>query len=763
MPLSPTPSPNSNPTLSPKANPNLSPNLNPSPNPNQVAAWWLVDGWHEDGDDGDHDDEGGVRKWRQQQQGWDAVGGAVASGLHEAGRALEDWWDEAALKVSEGVASLGSGGGGDGWGTTTAMPLRVVARLRPGRPPLGRRSRRLLCEDGCVRVLGEVRAALPASFQFDAVLEEHATQREAYEHGAAQLLPRLLAGGRAAMLYVGQAGAGKTHTCFGSSAVLTNLHAASADEWGAAPRLAKQLFEALGEAAGAGGPLELRVSWLELCGTRLRDLLGDSSRELRLRESAARGTHVPELSLHVAESHDRVLALLQAGARNRRVAATRANLLSSRSHTFFCLHLRRRRQHKHDNGPPAATDACLTLVDLAAPPPPTALPIGIAPTDVGEIEASLGALSSVLAGLRASQAAGTPSLADPFRTHPLCRLMQPLLLGDCVCAASVNVSVAEADMPATLAALRLGALLRGLQTHIKPHSRILRRATAAAAAAGGWAGEGLAPMRTLALSAPAAAASRLREDIYIPFDEVHCQATADSIAAAARPRSRSSSPVAGAGGRVRARPGQRSPPKHHSRSQPAAWHYAPSVTLAEAAPSASFAPPPLLEYFPHASHASHAPHASHASPPRRSPPRVASRGHSFGSFGSFGSAAEHEDAWVAVGYAGSGGGGGGGCGAGRLSEGEEGYVGEEQRFAELRAQTAALQRKLSQDRVTYSTSPLGGAGAAPPGAYSSGDEGWDKHTGGLNAAVPDSATQWDHEYDYDWRTGEWGAPSRTFY
>ena len=692
------------------------------------------------------------------------MGGAVASGLHEAGRALEEWWDEAALKVSERVASFGSGGGGGEWGTTTAVPLRVVARLRPQRPPLGRRSRRLLCEDGCVRVLGEVRAALPASFQFDAVLEEHATQREAYEHGAAQLLPRLLAGGRAAMLYVGQAGAGKTHTCFGSSAVLTNLHAAPSDEWGAAPRLAKQLFEALGEAAGAGGPLELRVSWLELSGTRLRDLLGDSSRDLRLRESAARGAHVPELSLHVAESHDRVLALLQAGARNRRVAATRANLLSSRSHTFFCLHLRRRRHHKHDNGPPAATDACLTLVDLAAPPPPTALPAAArqtdAPTDVGEIEASLGALSSVLAGLRASQAAGSPSLADPFRAHPLCRLMQPLLLGDCVCAASVNVSVAEADMPATLAALRLGALLRGLQTHIKPHSRILRRATAAAAATGGWAGDAPAPMRTLALNAPAAVASRPREDIYIPFDEVHCHAAAESIAAAARPHSRSSSPVGGARARARghgrASSWQRSPTKHCSRSQPAAWHYAPSVTLAEVPPSAAFVSPPLLEYFPHASHASH---ASRTSPPRRSPPRVASRGNSFG-VRAEGEAAEHEDAWVAVGYMGSGGGSGGSGGAGRLPEAEEGYVSEQQRFAELRAETTALQRKLSQDRAT---SPLG-AGAGP-GAYSSGDEGWDKHTGGgINAFVPGSAaTQWDHEYDYDWRTGEWGEASRTFY
>ena len=88
-------------------------------------------------------------------------------------------------------------------------------------------------------------------------------------------------------------------------------------------------------------------------------------------------------------------------------------------------------------------------------------------------------------------------------------------------------------------------------------------------------------------------------------------------------------------------------------------------------------------------------------------------------------------------------------------------MGEEQRFAELRAETAALQRKLSQAReAAAATSPLAAAG---PGAYSSGDEGWDKHNGCLSDAVPGSATQWDYEYDYDWRTGEWGAPSRTFY
>ena len=200
---------------------------------------------------------------------------------------------------------------------------------------------------------------------------------------------------------------------------------------------------------------------------------------------------------------------------------------------------------------------------------------------------------------------------------------------------------------------------------------------------------------------------------------------------------------------MRANSGQRSPTKHRSRSQPTAWHYAPSVTLAEVPPSAAFVSPPLIEYLPHA------PHASRTSPRRRSPPRAASRG--FSRRGE-GEAAEYEDAWVAVGYTGSGGAHGGGGGAGRLPEAEESYVGEEQRFAELRAETAALQRRLSQERAAAAL----GAGAGP-GGYSSGDEGWDQHKGGLDAALPGGAIPWGHEYDYDWRTGEWGAPSRTVY
>ena len=193
--------------------------------------------------------------------------------------------------------------------------------------------------------------------------------------------------------------------------------------------------------------------------------------------------------------------------------------------------------------------------------------------------------------------------------------------------------------------------------------------------------------------------------------------------------------------------------------------------LAEVAPAAPFVSPPLLEYFPH------------ASPPRRSPARVATRGHAFGR------PAERDDAWVAVGYAGGGGGGGGG-GAWLLPEGEEGYQHVSEELAELRAQAAALQWDLSQE---VATPPLGAGGAVPlhgPAGHryggvggfpegltsacacasSSGDNSLDDfghcgndHRGELDSAMSGGTTPWDCEYDFDRRTGDWGAQTRRYY
>lgn len=83
-------------------------------------------------------------------------------------------------------------------------------------------------------------------------------------------------------------------------------------------------------------------------------------KSLRVRESAKNGPYVEGLkSLHVHELED-VVALLDTGNRNRRVAATSQNIHSSRSHAVLSLRLRCIR-HSED----ASFTSVLNLVDLA--------------------------------------------------------------------------------------------------------------------------------------------------------------------------------------------------------------------------------------------------------------------------------------------------------------------------------------------------------------------------------------------------------------
>ena len=75
-------------------------------------------------------------------------------------------------------------------------------------------------------IASEVQGATPASYQLDALLDEGASQEQAYELAARPLLANLLLGGDAALVGIGAAGTGKTHTLFGSPSVLGHLHAA---------------------------------------------------------------------------------------------------------------------------------------------------------------------------------------------------------------------------------------------------------------------------------------------------------------------------------------------------------------------------------------------------------------------------------------------------------------------------------------------------------------------------------------------------------
>ena len=488
-----------------------------------------------------------------------SINGSIRAVSSAATETVEDWMDAASVAVSESLTDFVTEGplasissavlstpARPDARTLMTQPIQVVVRLHPERAPLGRRSARLTCANGAIRVAGSVRGASPTMYQLDAVLEEGATQSVAYSYGVAHLVPRLLAGRRCAVLFVGPSAAGKSHTAFGSPAALEALAYSGErgdDAWGAAPRASREIFEALGESVGAAGPLELSVSWYEVRGEQIVDLLravdapttapmgerahgrragspgaqhgarrtgGTSGRgaappPLRIRETPAAGPHVKGVSRHVVERHDQVLALLALGSRRRARLAGPVNLHASAGTAFFSLYLRSKAALKRSSrDAPSATDPCLTIVDVAAesggtspaassrPPPsfssqrrgsPRRSPspgrgaplhshgAGVA-VESGRLllGPSHAALMECTEALLASQARGESSsaLGPTFRRHPVTRLLAPCLLGECTTAAVACCNVGDAELPATLAALRLAVMLRSSTTRVAP-------------------------------------------------------------------------------------------------------------------------------------------------------------------------------------------------------------------------------------------------------------------------------------------------------
>ena len=157
------------------------------------------------------------------------LGETVAEGVKLAGAALsemiEDLGDNLAAQADRlsGTLGLGVGAAGNshlGRGVeeeavrvVAAEAAAAAAGAAVGAAPRVARS--------SVQILGEVRAALPATFQLDALLEEHASQEQAYVHTVRPLLPRFLGGARCAVLFCGASGTGKTHSAFGTASVLS--------------------------------------------------------------------------------------------------------------------------------------------------------------------------------------------------------------------------------------------------------------------------------------------------------------------------------------------------------------------------------------------------------------------------------------------------------------------------------------------------------------------------------------------------------------
>lgn len=229
------------------------------------------------------------------------------------------------------------------------------------------------------------------------------------------------------------------------------------------------------------------MNYMEVYNEQVCDLLDVSNKNLPLREDPERGVvKVAGLSEHKVNNYDEVLELLMKGQVNRKTEATKANIVSSRSHAilqFTLVHTRR--------GPGATnitSEAKLSLIDLAGSERASATQnTGARLQEGANINKSLLALANCINALSERATSSAASFSSPrkvkktnvkYRDSKLTHLLKGSLEGNCNLIMIANVNPADSSYDESYRTLQYANRAKNLK--VKPGMREIGAATPAA-------------------------------------------------------------------------------------------------------------------------------------------------------------------------------------------------------------------------------------------------------------------------------------------
>lgn len=273
-------------------------------------------------------------------------------------------------------------------------------------------------------------------FDFEDIIDSSSgscDQVRVFEALGEQVVQSVLDGFHTCVFSLGQTGTGKTYTLLGTP-----------EEPGLLPRLVNHLL--MQKQRG-------HLSCLELHMDRVRDLLSCSGVEQPVPEIRCiphRGVYVSNMNDVPVVDAEAALKLIHMASRNRVVARTCMNSVSSRGHSVYQLRLE--------------SGARLCVVDLAGRESERNTHCrGQSLAELGYINKSLFHLTNVIQALAATHRSRSPSARVPFRDSKL-----TLLLSEYLQSARtflmVTVSPAASSIDETLTTLRLAQAVRQITT-----------------------------------------------------------------------------------------------------------------------------------------------------------------------------------------------------------------------------------------------------------------------------------------------------------
>lgn len=283
-----------------------------------------------------------------------------------------------------------------------------------------------------------------------------AGQDTVYKDIGHNVLENAFAGYNYTLLAYGQTGSGKSYSMTGPAA-----------DPGIIPRACTDLYKRIdalkADPEMSGTEFQTTVSFLEIYNEKLKDLLATkASKELKIRQDPKTGVFVQNLSYHAVSSEAEIQKLLEAGDKNRAVAATNMNATSSRSHSVFTITLKQLTPQLNEKGEEVgryALSSTINLIDLAGSERAASTGAVAGSDRFAEgvnINKSLTTLGMVIESLAFNSSAAGKSKPRfvPYRDSQLTHLLQNALGGNSMTCMVAAISPASVNYDETLSTLR---------------------------------------------------------------------------------------------------------------------------------------------------------------------------------------------------------------------------------------------------------------------------------------------------------------------
>ncbi|KAJ0069810.1 hypothetical protein NL108_014744 [Boleophthalmus pectinirostris] len=275
------------------------------------------------------------------------------------------------------------------------------------------------------------------SSKTEACLDSTDQQEEEVFAGTLPVISSCVDGYNICILAYGQTGSGKTYTMMGTK-----------EQPGVNIRSIRELLRICAEKDKV--TYTLKISMLEIYNETLNDLLSKSPGSALDLRVQGKSVSVPGLTQVQVQTETDILSAMETGEKNRKIAATKMNIQSSRSHLVVALEVA-----GSDEVSGLTSRGTLTLCDLAGSERISKTEAtGQRLVEAAAINKSLTALGQVFSALKCN------ALHVPFRNSKLTHLLQPSLSGDAKCCVFVNVSPDVEDVSETLSTLQFGSSIR---------------------------------------------------------------------------------------------------------------------------------------------------------------------------------------------------------------------------------------------------------------------------------------------------------------